>query len=900
MQDGVFVKSARRLFGGRFVAIACAVVFLQFPASAQNLGRQFLKGHVPRVVERLHLQPVSRLSSEKHLNLAIGLPLRNQQALDDLLRQIYDSASPNYRHYLTPEQFTEQFGPTEQDYQAVITFMESKGLTVTYRHPNRVVLDVSGSVPDIERVFHVTMRIYQHPTEARTFYAPDIEPSLDLAIPILQVSGLDNYSLPHPKFQIQPADQILGTAPKSGSGPGGAYRGNDFRAAYLPGVTTNQLSGAGQIVGLLEFEGYYSNDIAIYESQASLPNVSLTNVLIGGFSGNPSSVSNNAILEVSLDIEMAIAMAPDVSEIIVYEAPNPSPWPDLLNRMVNDNLAKQIGCSWGNPSPGAPDPTSEGIFKQMAAQGQSFFNASGDSDAFTASGIPFPSESTNITQVGGATLTMTGGGGSYASETVWNSGSGLGSSGGISTYYPIPGWQQGINMTTNQGSPTMRNVPDVALTADNVYVVANNNHNYTDVGGTSVAAPLWAGFTALVNQQALAKGQAPVGFINPAIYAIGKSGNYTADFHDITTGNNTWPSSPTNFYAVAGYDLCTGWGTPNGINLINALAAPDAFGVLPGTGFTAIGPVGGPFTATTQIFSLTNSGGTSFDWLLISMPSWLSATSLGGTLAAYGSTNVTVSLNSVGSNMLAGVYATNLIFTNLTSGIPQSRLFTLQVGQPLVQNDGFETGDFTGWTLNGDGYNYDYVDNGSTVTSITPHSGSYFAALGEVDFLAYLSQSIPTFAGQSYLLSLWMDSPNVSSHTPNEFSVSWNGNMLFDQVNIGRIGWTNLQFIVTATNSSTVLQFGARDDNYYLGLDDVNVWPIPNPSFRSMARVSSNAVSFSWNTFTNMAYQIQYSTNLAQTNWIILSTNTATGPILTLTNSYGTDPQRFYRIRWLH
>ncbi len=342
----------------------------------------------------------------------------------------------------------------------------------------------------------------------------------------------------------------------------------------FPGVTLN---GAGQTVGLLQFDGYYSNDIATYESQAGLPSVTLTNVPVDGGVGTPGS----GVTEVSLDIEMAISMAPGVSRIIVYEAPNPSPWPDLLNRMANDNLAKQISSSW---SGGGPDPTSEQIFKQMAAQGQSFFNATGDSDAFTGA-ISFPSDSTNITEVGGTTLTTTGPGGSYVSETAWNWGldnrSYVGSSGGISPTYPIPIWQQGISMTANQGSTSKRNVPDVALTADNVWVFYGNGQSGS-VGGTSCAAPLWAGFTALLNQQAALLGIPTVGFLNPAIYAIGKGPGYTTDFHDITSGNNFWPSSPTNFPAVPGYDLCTGWGTPAGQNLINALVVPpDTLGITP-------------------------------------------------------------------------------------------------------------------------------------------------------------------------------------------------------------------------------------------------------------------------------------------------------------------------------
>jgi len=184
--------------------------------------------------------------------------------------------------------------------------------------------------------------------------------------------------------------------------------------------------------------------------------------------------------------------------------------------------------------------------------------------------------------VGGTTLFTTGPpSGSWSSETAWNwyitDPPYTNSTGGGINFHnvPIPSWQQGINMTTNLGSTTLRNVPDVALTADNIFVVADNGTNY-EVGGTSAAAPLWAGFTALINQQATTFGYATVGFLNPAIYAIGKGSNYNLDFHDITTGNNTNRTVNNKYFAVPGYDLCTGWGTPNGANLINALAPPPA------------------------------------------------------------------------------------------------------------------------------------------------------------------------------------------------------------------------------------------------------------------------------------------------------------------------------------
>ncbi|HTA95472.1 MAG TPA: protease pro-enzyme activation domain-containing protein, partial [Verrucomicrobiae bacterium] len=131
---------------------------------AQIVPRQFLHGHVPTAVGRFHLQSVDRVPATNHLNLAIGLPLRNQDALNKLLQQIYDPASTNYHRYLTPEQFTEQFGPTEQDYQAVVNFAKTSGLTVTATYPNRTLVDVSGNAATVEKVFHVALRVYRHPT----------------------------------------------------------------------------------------------------------------------------------------------------------------------------------------------------------------------------------------------------------------------------------------------------------------------------------------------------------------------------------------------------------------------------------------------------------------------------------------------------------------------------------------------------------------------------------------------------------------------------------------------------------------------------------------------------------------------------------------------------------------
>lgn len=657
------------------------VVFslLAVALSATAAPLQTVQAHVPPAVKAL--TPAGRLPATNVLNLAIALPLRNEPALSNLLPQIYDPANPNYHHYLTPAQFTEKFGPTAKDYQTLIAFAKANDLQVTATHSNRMILDVSGTVPEVEKALHTTFHIYQHPSEKRLFFAPDIEPSLNLSVPVLHISGLDNYALPRPHFHARlVGHDVRSASPNVGSGPSGTFMGKDFRAAYVPDTA---LDGSGQAVGLLQFDGYSATDIAYYESVAGLQSIPLQNVLLDGFSGFPTGTGGE--VEVSLDIEMVISMATNISKIIVYEAGPAGDWHDILNRMADDNLAKQLSCSWYIPG-GRADSVADLIFQQMALQGQSFFNASGDSDAYTGL-IDFPGDTPYITQVGGTTLTTTGPGGSRVSETVWNWGTeygrnGIGSSGGISTQYPIPSWQTNISMTANQGSTTKRNTPDVAMTADNVYVRADGaDYN---VGGTSCAAPLWAGFAALVNQQAAGSGQSVIGFINPAADAIGSGAIYTTAFHDITTGNNTWSGSPTKFYAIAGYDLCAGWGTPSGQNLINALANPEPLLVTPLTGFAAIGGMGGPFfpVASTN-YSLTNIGTNTLTWTLSNTSAWLNVSSTSGTLSPGGpAAAVTVSLNNVASNLMVGTYGTTLWFTNQNDNLGQGRQFTLSVIAP--------------------------------------------------------------------------------------------------------------------------------------------------------------------------------------------------------------------------
>jgi subtilase family serine protease len=294
----------------------------------------------------------------------------------------------------------------------------------------------------VEKALHLTLRVYNHPTENRTFYAPDVEPSLDLTVPVIHIGGLDSYIRPYPRsHKMKPVDPKVKPTFKAGSAPGGAYMGKDFTAAYVPGTT---LTGAGQKVGLFQADGYFPSDIQAYEALNGLPNVPLTNVLIDGATGGVTDINANG--EVSLDIEMVISMAPGVSEVIVYEGSLLNFIPeDILNRMATDNAAKSLSSSWGWT--GGPNPVIDQIFQEMILQGQTFFDASGDSDAFPPGAVDdptvpnAPSDNPYIVQVGGTTLTTSGPGGAWVSETVWNWGGGEGSSGGTSSYYAIPTWQ---------------------------------------------------------------------------------------------------------------------------------------------------------------------------------------------------------------------------------------------------------------------------------------------------------------------------------------------------------------------------------------------------------------------------------------------------------------------------
>jgi len=662
----------------RVATALCAATFLLVTTLTQaQQTLQVLHDHVLPAVSGGKAAPVGVLPITQRLNLAIMLPIRNYGEMMDLLKRQHDPASPDFRKFLSVDEFTEQFGPTKDDYQAVVAFAKANGFTVSYTSKNRMVVDVNGSVEQIEKTFHVMMAVYQHPTEDRTFYSPDREPSLNLSVPVNRIVGLNNFSIPRPKLQRAPAGYEISSR-LTGSGPGGQYLGSDMRAAYYG---NGPLTGSGQSVGLFEFDGYNLSDVnGTFDGQTYT--VPINNVIVDGASAGSDGNDGEQVL----DIVQAISMAPGLNQVLVYIGPccGDSTAVDILNRMATDNTAKQLSCSWGwNPDQSALDP----IFAEIGVQGQTFFTASGDNGAIgpgTGGALVWPADDFFQTAVGATDLTTTGPGGAWQSETAWSNSAGGPSDNGVS----IPWYQVGLANASNQGSNTLRNIPDIAAEGNFDNFLCNDGSCGGGVGGTSYAAPRWAGFMALVNQQAALVGFPPIGFINPDVYAIGQSSSYANDFHDITSGNNDCCGQSTFWNAVTGYDLVTGWGTPTGPNLIYSLVrvAPPTIGSANSTTFET--GVAGSFqvSATGSPSSTFTESGTLPNHVTLSPTGLLSGTPAAGTGGIY---NITITAN-------------NGVAPNGTQS------FTLTVGQaPLitsVNHATFEAGVFGSFQVTGTGF----------------------------------------------------------------------------------------------------------------------------------------------------------------------------------------------------
>jgi kumamolisin len=426
--------------------------------------------------------------------------------------------------------------------------------------------------------------------------------------------------------------------------------------------------------------------------------------------------------EQTLDMTQALGMAPGLASMVVYIGSTDTA---IISAMTTHSpLPTTIGCSWGwTPD----DPTTlDPYFQKMAAQGQNFFAASGDSSTWSASNEAWPADDAYVVAVGGTDLVTASAAGPWKSETAW-----VDSGGGVSPDgIAIPSWQQlsGVINSSNKGSTSLRNGPDVSANANFTFYTCSDQTAClaNSYGGTSFAAPMWAGYIALANQQAVASGGKTLGFINPTIYAQNVTPAYATDFHDITSGTSG------SYSATTGFDLVTGWGSPNGAALINALAPTStspAFAIFSSPGSVSV--VQGSNGSST--ISTTVSGGFNSAVALSAsgQPAGVTVSFSPSSIAAPGSGSSTMTL-AVAAGTTAGTYT--ITVTGTGGGITHTTTVTLTVTAAVA---------------------------GSFSLSVSPSSGS-------------INRGTTGFAVVTVTATGGFDAPVTLSQTGLPSGVSWN------------------------------------------------------------------------------------------------------------------------------
>lgn len=493
-----------------------------------------------------HSTRMDDMAPNSTMSVAVSLKLHDEDGLQQFLGQVNDKQSPLYHQYLTPAEFSAKYGPTTADVAKVTDFLKGSGLAVKDVSANRQVVDVTGSASQIDSAFNT--KIYNYKQGSRQYYANESAPTLpsDVANMVAGVSGLDNHAVRHTY------------ATKRNSSPrrhqpdqtAGGFEPSQLQSAYDTGSLGD---GSGQSVALWEFDGYQASNISSYDSEFGINASTPQTVSVDGanYDGSPGQGQP----EVELDIEIVQAMA-NAANTYVYEAPNSDAGQiDMANQIVSDDKVSVTSISWGECEAAASSSaitSTDNALQQGAAEGISFYSASGDSGSDDcgngSAAVDYPASDPNVTGVGGTTLTADNG---YGSETAWS-----GSGGGQSSVFDTPSYQN--------DSSGKRAVPDVSSNADpNTGYAVFTGGSWAVFGGTSCAAPMWAGFTALVD----AKAGSNLGNGNSAFYSIAGGSSYGSAFHDVTSGSNG------GFNAGTGYDSVTGLGSYDGAGLAAALSA---------------------------------------------------------------------------------------------------------------------------------------------------------------------------------------------------------------------------------------------------------------------------------------------------------------------------------------
>jgi kumamolisin len=500
---------------------------------------------------------------------------------------------PGERTYLTREEHAERHGADPADIAKVEAFARENGLRVTDTNAAQRTVTLSGTAPAYSKAFGVDLKMYKSGDVAYRGREGDILIPENLQGIVTSVIGLDNRPFAKPHYRIR-----RGTARAASVG---ATADRSTASASVPaGFTPPQLAslysfpknldGTGQTIAILELGGgFHPAELTTYFQNlgiATPPSVTAATYTNGGTNspGTNALDPNNPDVEVMLDIEVSGSIAPG-AKIVVYFAPDTTDQSFLgvMNAILTDTVNKPniVSISWGGPEDEATAQFRnefDQLLQSAASLGVTICVAAGDNGSadFAADDpnwdkkahVDFPASDPFVLACGGTQLTASST--AITKEVVWDDGKNDGTGGGVSRFFALPSYQQnaGVPPAADPTGPVMRGVPDVAGDAAPAsgYRIICDGTSFPDpsqgippVGGTSAVAPLWAGLLARINQ-GLGK---PVGFINPLLYAAPAN----ATFRDITQGNNG------DYKAGTGWDACTGLGTPNGQNLLQALTS---------------------------------------------------------------------------------------------------------------------------------------------------------------------------------------------------------------------------------------------------------------------------------------------------------------------------------------
>jgi len=557
---------------------------------------------------------VAPLDTKQEIGVTLCLPLSDPKGAAKFAQRVSTPGDALFHQYITPQEFAARYGANAADYAALKEWAASVGLKVSQESIARTVLTVRGTVGQMQTIFKTQLNKYRGPDGAE-FYSASFSPIVpdEIASKVASILGLtaSRQFAPHMKI-----GKVLGESPSltatdatgktngtHGSGPGGGYSAANLRTAY--GIPAFGKYQSNTVVALFEQGGFSNTDVAKYADANNLPLPKLTPI---GVDHSPTTVSDAGVEgEAVLDIDMVMGINPQVSEILVYEDSIdlfPTALLDVLTQVADDKKVQVLSISYGDDEANQGTAAMEaenGVLAQLTGEGITVLASTGDSGAYGRGpngpyNVADPSSQPFVTAVGGTTL-FTDVNSNYLGEQVWNElASNAGATGGgISSYWPIPFYQTvevpSGYVTNNGGSSTFRNVPDVAAVADlftGVSVYSKINGGWITIGGTSVSAPIWAGYITLLNAGFHYLGLKDVGYFNSILYSVGAPfygyGYAANDLFDIIEGTNGLPpalsfGSP-GFSAGGGYDNCTGngslWASNFFPQLVNAYVSPSS------------------------------------------------------------------------------------------------------------------------------------------------------------------------------------------------------------------------------------------------------------------------------------------------------------------------------------